>query len=366
MKRWWIAGLVAVITVVLCLLAAVRYFTGDGFIEKQLATAIASAGGVNRVAIGSSSLSLWRASYVAQDLEYLPDTLLIAQRTQAGTPTRTRYSVTASSLRVHGIRRWSLLRGRIVADSVSVDGARVDVYLDRTAGPSPPVKPATLPHVSFQSIDRPIEIGVIRVSGSEISYSEKAKDGGRPGTIRFTDLWATVYNVANDSTRMTPSTPCTIDLRARIAGAGRLNATFDYHLLSPRLRMTYRGAVARMATDPLNELLVDLEGIRITSGVVDSTWFDFVLSDDVASGKMQVLYHDLGFEVLDKVTMDRGLTARFQTFMANETQLKRANPIDEQTPARVVAILRERTPETPLLKFMWEALREGLLSSIGI
>jgi hypothetical protein len=365
-KRWWIAGLVVVITVALCVHGAVRYFTGAAYIEKQLATAIASANGVNRVAIGSSSFSLRSATYLAQDLEYLPDTLLMAQRTQAGTPTRTRYAMTASSLRVHGVRRWSLLRGRIVADSVTVDGARIDIYLDRTVLPPPPVKPATLPHVQFQSIDRTMSIGVIRVTDTEIIYSEKAKDGGRPGSIRFTDLWATVYNVTNDSTRMTPSTPCTIDLRTRIAGAGRLDATFGYDLLSSRLSMTYRGTVSGMRAEPLNDLLVNLEGIRITSGVVDSTWFDFQVRDDVASGKMQVLYHDVSFEALDKVTLDRDWVARFQTVMVDKTKLNHSNPPDDRTPAKVVAVVRERAHETKLIKFLWEPLREGILSTLGV
>jgi hypothetical protein len=365
-KRWWIAGLVGATVVAMCLGGVVRHLTSAGYISKQLTAAIDSAHGVNRVAIGSSNFNLLNGSYACTNLEYVPDTLLIAERKEAGTPKRTRTSVTVSSLRVHGIHRWSLLRGRIDADSVTIDGARVAVYLDRTAGPPPTVQPATLPHTSFRAIDRRVRIDVIRVTNSEIGYSEKAKDGGRPGTIRFTDLWATVYNVTNDSTRMTPASPCTIDLRTRIAGAGRLNATFDYDLLSPALSMKYRGAVARMSADPLNELLVDLEGIRITSGVVDSTWFDFKVSNDVASGTMQVLYQDVDIEILDKVSLDRGVLARFQTFVADKTKLNHSNPPDDRTPAKVVTIVRERTTETSLLKFLWESLREGILATLGV
>ncbi len=365
MRRWWIAGLVAVFAIVIAY-GVVRHFTGAEYIEKQLSAAIASANGVNRVRIGSSNFSPLRGSFFARNFEFLPDTLLLAERTQAGTPPRARYSVTASSLRVHGIRLWPLLRKQIVADSVAIDDVRIDVYLDRTAGPVPPVKPATLPHMAFRSIDRPVRIDIIRLTNTAISYSERASDGGAPGTIRFTDLWATAYNVTNDSTRMTPSTPCTIDLRTRIAGAGRLDATFSYDLLSPRLSMTYRGTVTRMSAEPLNDLLINLEGIRITSGVIDSTWFDFKVNEDLASGTMQVLYRDLAFEMLDKITLERGLAARLQTFIVDKTKLSGANPADDRTPARVAAILRERRPESGLLRFLWETLREGILSTLGV
>jgi len=365
-RPWRLAGLVAVLAVVLFVYGAVRHVTGAEYIAKQLTTAIASANGVNQVRIGSSNFSLLRRSFVATDFEFLPDTLLLAQRTQAGTPPRTRYSVTVSSLRVQGIRLWPLLRGRIEADSVAVDGARVDIYLDRTAGPAPPVKPATLPHVSFQSIGRPIRIDIIQVINSEIGYSEKAKDGSKPGRIRFTDLWATVYNVTNDSTRMTPATPCTIDLRTRIAGAGRLDATVGYDLLSARLSMTYRGTVARMRAEALNEMLVNLEGIQITNGVIDSAWFDFKVSEDVARGKMQVLYRDLEFEMLDKVTLERrSLASRLLKLITDKSNLSHANPTDDRTPARAVAILRERPPESPFFAFLWATLREGIVSTLG-
>ena len=366
LRRWWIIGLVAVFAGVLSAAAAVRHLTSSEHIERKLSVAIASAHGVNRIRIGSSSFRPLRGSFVARDLEFLPDTLLLAQATRAGLAPRTRYSVTAASLHAHGIRCWPLLRGRIVADSVIVDGARVDVYLDRTLGPAPPVKPATLPHVSFQSIGRPIRIDVFRMTNAEIGYSEKAGDGSRPGTIRFTELWTTVTNVTNDSTRMRPSTPCTIDLRTRIAGAGRLDTTFDYDLLSPRLNMTCRGSVSRMRAEPLNELLVNLEGIRLTGGVIDSTWFDFNVREDVARGTMQVLYRDVDIEILDKVTLDRGLGARLQTFITDKATLNHANPSDDQAPAKVATILRERSPETPLLKFLWETLREGILSTLGV
>jgi len=45
--------------------------------------------------------------------------------------------------------------------------------------------------------------------------------------------------------------------------------------------------------------------------------------------------------------------ARLQMFITDKTKLSHANPTDDRTPARVVAILRERTPEAPLFKFLW-------------
>jgi hypothetical protein len=81
---------------------------------------------------------------------------------------------------------------------------------------------------------------------------------------------------------------------------------------------------------------------------------------------MQVLYRDFEFQLLDKVTLNRGLGARLRTFIADKTKINHANPPDDRTPATVVAILQERPPESRLFRFLWVTLREGILSTLGL
>jgi hypothetical protein len=131
--------------------------------------------------------------------------------------------------------------------------------------------------------------------------------------------------------------------------------------------MTCRGTVSRMKAEPLNELLENLCGIKITSGVVDSTWFHFkVDGDDVARGEVNVLYHDLNIQLQDKITLDQGLMSRLKSFINDKAKMHGSNPTDKDKPATVATIARERTPQTPLIKFLWETLREGILTTLGI
>jgi hypothetical protein len=366
-KRWWIAALAILLVGAAVVQGKLRKVTAPAYLEEKLSAAIASTGGVNRVQIGTSNFNLWRGTFTATGLESRPDTILIAQQTEAfGRVAATRYAITASSLRLDGVRVWPLLRGRIVADSAAVDSFRMDVYLDRTKGPSPPRKIVKLPHDHFQSIKRPFRIDAIRLQNATVSYSEKAVDGNRPGKIEFTDVRASVHNITNDSTRMTPSTPCTIDVRARVAKIGRLNATIGYDLGAPRLCMSYRGSVTRGSAVSLNKLLVALEGIRIRNGSMDSTWFDFQVHEDVARGKVLLLYNDLDFEMLDKVTGEKGLKEHIETYIADKKKLKDANPGDDDEPPVVVEVHQQRSPETKLPRFVWQTLREGLFTTLGI
>jgi hypothetical protein len=267
---------------------------------------------------------------------------------------------------VQGIHVWPLLHRKIMIGSISLDGARVDISTVRVARIKPPPKPAILPQVSFQKLGMPVRINMIRLTNSIMTYSEVAKDGSRPGTIRFSDMDMKISNVTNDSTLMTSGTPCTIHVSTLLNEAGRLDATFGYDLLSPKLSMTCRGTVSRMQAAPLNELLENLNGIKITSGVVDSTRFDFKIGgDDVARGTVEVLYHDLNIQMEDKVTLEQNLMARLKSFVNDKAKMHDKNPTDDK-PVTVATIARPRTPQTQLIKFLWESLREGILTTLGV
>jgi hypothetical protein len=371
MRHVWIIVLVTALVLVLVGIGVERHFTSSAYIEKSLNATLASGKSVNRIKIGSSSLSLLRGTFSARDFEFVPDTTLIAQRIKDGKPVRTRNSIIISSLRVEGIRVWPLLHRKIIIDSITLDGAKFDIATIRKPGPKPAPNPnpkaSTLPQVSFQAIGMPVHINMIRLTNSIMTYSETARTGARPGTIRFSDMNTKISNVTNDSTLMTAGTPCTIHVSTLLNEAGRLDATFGYDLLAPKLNMTCRGTVSRMNAKPLNELLENLNGIKITSGVVDSTRFDFKIEgDDVARGTVSVLYHNLDIQMEDKITLEQDLMARFKSFVNDKVKMHESNPVDEDKLATVATIARPRTPQTPLIKFLWESLREGILTTLGV
>jgi hypothetical protein len=122
-----------------------------------------------------------------------------------------------------------------------------------------------------------------------------------------------------------------------------------------------------MNAEPMNELLENLNGIKITSGVVDSTRFDFkVDGDDIARGTVELLYHNLDVQLEDKVTLDQKLVARLKSFINDKAKMHGENPPNENGPATVATVTRQRTPQTPLIKFLWETLREGILTTLGV
>jgi len=354
-RRIGLVVLVVVVTTAILALVALRHFTSPAYIEKQLGIALSPDGSYD-IDVGSSSYHPIRRSFVAHDISLVPDTLA-----EVGDAGKTRVWFRASSLHVDGIGL-SALRRNINFASVRVDSPRVEIFVDRTLPSSTTKKaPATLPHVHLKRNERSIRIAAVYITNGDLTYYEKSRGGTRPGAFRFADLSAVVNNVTNDTTRM--DIPCTIEVRTRLADSGLMNATFEYDFKSRALDLDYRATVGKRDALALNDLLVDLEGIHVTSGTIDSTSFDFKVKDDVATGTLRVLYTDVEFEMLDKNTGEQGIEHHLAGFLSDTRE---SNPPDDDEPPIVVTIRRVREPEVSLVKFVWENVREGLLRTLGV
>jgi len=112
-------------------------------------------------------------------------------------------------------------------------------------------------------------------------------------------------------------------------------------------------------------VLVDLEGIRVTDGTLDTAWFAVDVLDNMARGTLTVRYHDLGLEVLDKVTHERSLGDQLRTFIGAHFVLRAGDPAERGSMVREGALVRRR-PEIPLARFTWETRREGLKETLGL
>ena len=338
--------------------AVIRHYSSPGYVEKRISAAVGPGYHVN---IGTTHYNPLRRSFNFHDVSVVPDTLRTPVPAGFKQP-RKLSSFAAGSVRASGVDLWTLYKGNIDVDEILIDKPEIHLSINRAVPDDDPHKPRRMPHQVLGTSDTHLRIDKIRVIDGDIRYSEQAIDGSRFGMFRFADLDLTITHLTNDTTRM--DHPCVIDARTRLANSGPLHATFEYDLSSPETRMDYRAVIGRMDATSLNKLLVDLKGIRVTEGVLDSTTLNFKIDGDVATGTMKLIYHDLKFEIMDKDDHDQDLKHHFATLMQNR-KVHSSNPPDDDEPATVVTVRRERLPHISLMKFVWESAREGMLRSIG-
>jgi hypothetical protein len=254
--------------------------------------------------------------------------------------------------------------GALHAATVRVDALRLDVYRDNHLPERPNDPPPPMPQDVVEALDRSLRIDTLRVRDSRIRYTKRPEGVPRTGSIWFDDLWASLYNVTNEPGHRTSVTPAVVEARTRVNGTGRLHATFRIPLRAPHLALSFEGRLGAMDPRALNETFVPLGGVRIESGEVDSLWFQADVKDGVAEGSVGGVYRNLEVETLDKATGDRGIGHRFKT-VATGLALRSSN-LPENGDLETGQIQHEHDPTSSFFKFLWQALRDGIYSLVGI
>ncbi len=322
----------------------------------------ASSAGLYRVSIGTSSLDLLEGRYRATDVQLHLDSARLAELQSEKAAPRDLYTVHIRQLEITGIRLGALLRRAVDADQLIITAPDIGISLDRQIPKREGAGPV-LPHLALQQIETAVSIGRLELSDGNLRYRERANDGARYGRFEFADIQLEIDNITNQRDR--GQQPATIDLRFAAAGTGLVHSTMQYDMFAPGLSMRYEGGVGRFEPTILNTMTVDLEGVRITGGVVDTLWFRVAVEDDVATGRLQARYRDLRIATLDKVTRGRSLGDHLESFISNTFALRVDNPKPEE-PAMTAFIRVERPDDMPLLKFLWRTLRAGVGETVGI
>lgn len=278
-----------------------------------------------------------------------------------------RFETAAGQLTLDGLDLRNLIEERaLLVETAHVDSLIVDVYRDNHLPPHPEAPlPKTMPHEAVRDLDQPLRIDTLRVTNSYVAYTKRDKEASEPGTITFEDLSASVYNLTNDPHRMTPQTPAVIDARTRVAGAGQLQATIRLPLLSPHLTFSFEGKLGPMDARAFNTAFVDMSGIRIENGQVDSLWFEGTVQRGNATGFVQGMYRNLEIEMLDQESREQEFPDRIKTFVVNDMTLESENT-PEDSSLRSGDIDHEYPEGDTFLKFLWHTVRSGLYSLVGL
>lgn len=354
-RRYLVIVCTVVIAALLVMAAMVRHYTGASSIERRLSREL---GPDYHVSIESSHYDLLTRTFYATGVSVVADSL---RRDQGSSPTRrrTQSSITVPSAWAKGVDLWALRRGDFDIDEIQIDKPEVRVFLDRKV-PGSHHGPRRMPHEVLMSTDKKVRIGTARIVKGDIQYKVRAIDGTRPGTVRFGEFYATVTNFQNFS----HPEPCVIDVQTRLAEPGLLKVTFNYDLSSKPMKMDYRAGMGRMNASALNDLLVNLKGVRITSGTIDSLAADIEVNGDIARGTVRIPYHGLEWELLDKNSGKQDLKDEL-IMLLYSGKVRDSNP-DDDDPLIVIDVRRQREPQISFLKFVWETVRQGMLLTVGM
>lgn len=275
----------------------------------------------------------------------------------------TRYDVSFGSLRAR-YGGWRPAGGRpgFRLRAATLDDLQVDVACDMTVPARPDRPPARMPHEKLRALGFGVALDTLRIDGGAVRYHERSPAGGPFGVISFTDLAATITDLANDPALATGDRATSFAIRTRPWGAAPLHLHWEYDLLAEPLDVDAVGSLGPMPAAALDAALAPLEGIRFRAGTLDSLQFALHLGPAVATGRVGVRFHDLSVTAADEKP-GLGPFHGLKILLSDLFVLNDAAAAGADTLQYAVADYR-RLPHDSFFKYLWAALRSGLLTSL--
>ncbi len=271
------------------------------------------------------------------------------------------YEIDLQNLRVTGIDDLAFLNeDTIIADSVYAENFTIGVSSNLKLEKDPDSGDPKLLNEMIQGVPYHFKIGVITVGRGNVSYSEEARDGARPGTVRFSNTTAYLRDIDSQS-----SEPAVLTAVTYFMNHSELNTELRFTLNDGPFLMSGSGSLDTFDLTQLNAIFKDVEGIEITEGQASEVMFSFRMRDSDATGRMVLHYEDLKIQPIDKDDYSSSSTRRIAGFLANEIALRSNNMPDEEGNAREGEIEHQRNPEEdPFFKYLWQTLRSGIFDIV--
>ena len=248
-------------------------------------------------------------------------------------------------------------KGGLKAGLLSIDGARFDVFLDKSM-PEDPSHFMPLPVSALRKVPFDITIDSIRLTNAEMLYAERFEVANGYGSMHMKDIDATLCNVSNDSLLAAAGKDLHGTVDMMLFDVGALHGIFSAPLISRRDAFTLDATVRDMPLPVVNSMSENLVLLRADSGWVSSMHMHMNANNDSATGTFTMKYDDAWLRIVkNDGSKRRFLTQMVNTILHHDDQEK---PADEATLTLRIA----RKKDHSFFNFVWLYTREGLARTL--
>jgi len=254
-------------------------------------------------------------------------------------------------------------RNWFIAGSLNIDSLFISAYRDKNDHRIPVVSKSVqqlLKEIPFYTV-----IDSIKVNDSEILYEEIAEGASTSGKISFNGVNATLTGFTSDSNLFSKYNALQLDATCRFMNKGKLRAHYSFPLNTDKTVFDCSGELADMPLQEINSILEPGENISIKDGFIESMKFSFHANEHASDGEMEMRYHHLKIELLNKKDGEAGLVEDVLSFLANQFIIKEENPSPGQ-PVRITKISYPRDPTRFIFNYSWKSLLSGIKPAIGM
>lgn len=253
----------------------------------------------------------------------------------------------------------------LMAESLSIQKARVDVYNNNAYPRKRTDKTGKFPHQQLLKVALDMRITQVDLNNVNMSYAEFDAKSQRTGIIKFNNLRGTLKNVTNHIASLKTNDVMIANVKTEIFGKAPVSLNIKFYMSSDLGAFDYSGTMGAFNGQLLNEIVKPLGMAEIKSANINKVTFDVKANQNIARGTMQFYYSDLNVSILKREENGNLKDQGFISSIANDFIIHSENPSKKGafTEGR---ILYSRPYYASFFNYLWQSLFTGVKESVGV
>lgn len=274
-----------------------------------------------------------------------------------------RYDFELKDISLRRLDTKALWNKTIRADSLVIGESAFRIYRDISRPPDTTSKVGKYPQQQLMHLPFPLTVGHIILVHSTIAYKEKNGKSDSAGTLRFSDVHATIRNVTNRGADVQKDRQCKVDFRASLLDQTSVEARLVMRLRDPKGRFSIDGDIGPLDAPSLNPLTEPMGLARMEKGRIDHLHFAIDGTDSTGDGRVTMLYEDLKISLLKKNKRKGSLDKKGLASLFANVIIKNSNSAAHP---RTEEVHFKRILNKSFFNLIWKTLFAGIKKSVGM
>ncbi len=271
------------------------------------------------------------------------------------------YDVEIGEFDIYGVKTSSLITsGAINLDSIGIAGLNLAIFKDKTK-PFDLSKHKLMPNEQLKKVNLPLHVKQLKVSNSQLRYSELQPKGGRVMELELDSIEARVDYVTSIQDSMLTDRSLQIQLKASLQNSIPFAVNLNMPYGDPSNSFTLAGSTQGTSSfKRLNSIVSAALGIHFTGGRLNGMEFNGQGNSHAISGELALYYQDLEIDVENRKKHKDKKTA---SWLAN-TFVKSSNP--NKKGKLVIGVMEfERENYKAMPNYLWKSIQSGIVNSFN-
>lgn len=246
--------------------------------------------------------------------------------------------------------------------SIAVKGLKAELFTNKNRSKKSG-QIAMMPHEMIQSVNMPFRIDTLRVTNSDVTYSELETSAKKSGYITFNNMEVTLQNLTNDSNSIANDKMMTAKIQSSLMGRQNLYISIYYDLSSKNGNHSIVGSLKNFDLTSLNSAFEPLAQVKFESGKLNSLDFQFEANNSNSNGFCEFRYENLKVITFNtkKIKRPRFLS-KLENILVNTLIVRKSNPLRGDFKEGKIQFTRDK--KKSFLNFWWKSTFSGMKSTM--